>query len=139
MFCTKCGASINDTDTVCPSCNSMIMQIYDASEKQNSQENKWEKYQQEKDQLKAFGFNKFLAWSVATCLCCVPFGLINIILLHYNVKPLLKEGKTEEANKLKGLMIALIVSGFILSFIYNVFTNIIPLIGNILLLSNTIA
>ena len=21
MFCTKCGASISDTDTVCPNCN----------------------------------------------------------------------------------------------------------------------
>ena len=134
MFCKKCGAGISDTDTVCPSCNSMIMQVHAAAEKTTNQENEWEKYQIEKEQLRSFGFNKYLAWSVATCLCCVPFGIINIILLHSKVKPLLKEDRFEEANKLKGVMTALIASGLILSFIYNLVFRIIPLISDILLL-----
>ena len=128
MFCTKCGASINDTDTVCPSCNSMIMEIHDVGEEQNTQESAWEKYQNEKEQIKSFGFNKYLAWSVATSLCCVPFGLINIVLLEFKVKQLIKDGSIEKANKMKPLMIGLIIAGFLLGIVSNLISILLDLI-----------
>lgn len=128
MFCTKCGAKINDTDTVCPICNSMIMEVYDAGEGRNNQENEWEKYQADKEQLKEFGFNKFLAWSVATCLCCIPFGIINIVLLEYKVKQLIKDGNIEKANKIKPLMIGLIIVGLILGIVSNIISILIDLL-----------
>lgn len=126
MFCTKCGASISDTDTVCPACNSMIMQVHDAGEN-NNQANEWEKYQIEKEQLKSFGFNKYLAWSVATCLCCIPFGIINVVLLHSKIKPLIKEGNIEKANKLKPLMVVLIIVGFLLGIVSNIISILLEL------------
>lgn len=127
MICTKCGASINDTDTVCPNCNSMIMQVHEVNENIN-QNNEWDKYNLDKEQMSLFNFNSYLIWSIVTCLCCVPLGLVNILLLEFYIKPLIKEGNVDKASKMKPLLILLIILGFVGSLLINFFPILIFII-----------
>lgn len=136
MFCTKCGAFISENDTVCPICKSMIIQVHEAKESNensqtsetNNQSNGWEQYQNAQEQMKIFGFNKYLIWSIITCLCCIPLGIINILLLEFMIKPYLKEGKFDKARKLKPWLVILIVLGFVGSFVINIAPVIITTI-----------
>lgn len=112
MFCTKCGATIKETDIVCPSCSNMIMEVHDINEDTN-QNNELDKYNTDKEQMNLFGFNKLLVWSVVTCFCFMPIGLISLLLLEFMIKPYIKNGKIEKARKVKTWLIVLNVLGIL--------------------------
>ena len=54
--------------------------------------------------------------------------MINILLLEFYLKPLIKEGNIDKARKMKPLLVALIVLGFVGALLINILPMIIAVI-----------
>lgn len=105
MYCKECGVLITNSDSeFCEKCGSKIIK----EENVNTKVNLDSKMEANKKG------QPFLISSIILAVCCCQiFGIIVILLNELKYKPLLIQGKLDEANRVKTWMIILLCVGLI--------------------------
>ena len=131
MQCKNCGTMLHEYETICPNCQTVV-HVEVVSEHANT---KYEEYKEQEKLMEKYKTKNLLIWSIVELICCNQiFGIIAILLLELKMKKAIKEGRFNDAENDKKLVITMLILGVVISVGLNILSvalELIPLLAEV--------